>query len=922
MRRLLAYLIMMLTAIGVIVFNVQSVLETTNDGMEFGRGTELVFALEQRNPDDYDSTLYPDTINEGTQSLEDIDVAEAVMDRLDVAGVRNADVQVVEGDAETGEGYELRVTMSPLSSNELNNVRKVLSMTGSLTIGTFGDDYLMSQEANQFFAEGTVAEIVYNGTTPYVAVNLGSTTDFETMRDQASEAGTNHADDTVAGEDSTDTSSDEESDSTESDTKGTTLYLWANKMVDDTFEEAYGVNDAVVMEDVKNKVLAEMVVSNYDETTQQIVITSDIDGNAFTVASARALVNCLNASDYGFNITYLYENAVAPTFGNGSISEAYLYCGLALLVVAVLLVLFFGLSGLTGSVTMVLSTFGSLWLVTMLGFELSVSTLVGLFVVSALSVFLSLNYFCHVRREYKLKGDLEKANREGYRQAYFLSLDASVVVLIVSLFGFLFATGLFQTFFGTVMIGSIITFLVTNYLNKWATYWLTKDSKRDLVPTFALFTLRSKNERKTVLVSTNPKHFSRYAWPIFGSLSLLVLALALPLAQAFGGVGFTVFNNSGSFQEGYTLSVNYRTEFEAYDRLSTSERFLGYVKALGEPVEDGNSFAAVSSEELADYESTHGSLDSFGFVYYPETASVNTIEKKDEDNNSYFLTYFSVDVDRDLSALALQDGQLFTSFLEQGIRERIVLVDNVTVSLGNDAHFDSSSLQVGAYVLSPTNVYHSSVNLFLILFVLPLFAALYLFLRYGILVSLTTLATGEVYSALAIGLLSATRIPFNSYSAFGVLATFLVLLFLLVPLLGRNKVLLKELHARRDADAQLRTDICNDVAWRSLPSVTGTSIALLLFSLSFFLLNTATVPMAGVLVLGSILVVTALLLFALPFYHFLALHISFRRFHEMMERRRERKGIEKSKPAKDGIVYVDEDSPHETIIPGLNDFHH
>ena len=26
--------------------------------------------------------------------------------------------------------------------------------------------------------------------------------------------------------------------------------------------------------------------------------------------------------------------------------------------------------------------------------------------------------------------------------------------------------------------------------------------------------------------------------------------------------------------------------------------------------------------------------------------------------------------------------------------------------------------------------------------------------------------------------------------------------------------------------------------------------------------------------------------------------------------------------AQNGIVYVDQDGPHETIIPGVNDFHH
>ena len=135
MRRLLAYLIMMLTAIGAIVFNTQSVLEGMNDAMEFGRGTELVYAISKRDPANYDSTSYPNLSAEESPNLNEINIAEKVMARLDLAGVRNADVQVVEG-TEDNVGYELRVTISPLSDTELSNVKDILSHTGSLTIGT------------------------------------------------------------------------------------------------------------------------------------------------------------------------------------------------------------------------------------------------------------------------------------------------------------------------------------------------------------------------------------------------------------------------------------------------------------------------------------------------------------------------------------------------------------------------------------------------------------------------------------------------------------------------------------------------------------------------------------------------------------------------------------------------------------------
>lgn len=914
MRRLLAYLIMMLTAIGAIVFNTQSVLEGMNDAMEFGRGTELVYAISKRDPANYDSTSYPNLSAEESPNLNEINIAEKVMARLDLAGVRNADVQVVEG-TDDNVGYELRVTISPLSDTELSNVKDILSHTGSLTIGTFGDDYLMTQDAGQFFSTEDIATLVYNGTTPYPAINVSSTTDFETMENQASTAGENHANDTVEGEEA-DTSEEEDGEAAD-DGRGTTLYLWMNKTIDDTFDKAYGVNGTPIVQETRDKVLAELDVSNFDSDNMRIIITSTIDGESFSISTARAFVNALNSVDYDFDIEYLYENSVAPAFGNGSINIAYLVSGIAIAAVAILLVLLFGISGLTASVTMAASGFVSLWVATALGFEFSIASLSALAVVLALSVFLSINYFVHVRLEAGKKRSLEKANREGYHQAFFISLDASVVLLIVSLFGFLFANGSFQTFFGVVMVGTILTFFLTTYLNKWATYWLVKDSEKGIFPAFALLGAKKEGSGQKKFVSPEKKHWSRFAFPIVGILSLALLAVSLPVSNALGGSGFTIFNNSGSYAEGYTLNISYTTELTAYDRLSNSERFLSYLEAIGADENSTDHFYPVSSEEVNE------TPDSpYVFVYYPETASVNILEKSDEKGELYYETYFSVDVDRDLSDLELASGILFTNYVSQAILDDSFTLteNNVVIRPGQDPHFVTDSLIVGAYTLQPTNVYHSSVNLFLLVFVLPLLVFAYLLIRYGILTSLAGLATGEVYAALLVGLLSATRIPFNSYSAFGLLAGFSLALLLVVPLIGMNKVILKEKGIRRDATAEERAEITNAEAGKALPVLIGTILSLSVLSLAFFFLDASTIALGAIQLASALLVLPFLLLFSLPLYHFLSVHVSFRHVRSLYEKHREKHGYTKAKPAKDGIVYVDEDSPHETIIPGLNDF--
>ena len=305
MRRIFAYLVMMVTMVGVIIFNIQSTLDFKNDAMEFGNATELVYKLDKRDVSNYSGDNYPTTVGEGTLDLADIDIESEVMSRLDDAGVRNAEVEVVQGDIDN-QGYELRVTLSPLSTTELNNVKRIISFTGSLSISTIYDDYTMYEERGEFFnTDGDIASLIYQGTDPYPVINVGTATDFETMKEQASQAAENHGEGNTGN-----TSEDDQLNDTDESNSGNLLYVWMNKTTEDTYEKAFGVDDTPQIQSVHDKVVAILDVSNYDSQNGYITVTSDVDDSAFTISTARALVAALNSEDYGFDITFLYQNSV------------------------------------------------------------------------------------------------------------------------------------------------------------------------------------------------------------------------------------------------------------------------------------------------------------------------------------------------------------------------------------------------------------------------------------------------------------------------------------------------------------------------------------------------------------------------------------------------------------------------------------
>ena len=346
MRRFLAYVVMRLTVIGALIFNTQAVFSQDSsirsDTGEFSPSTTLVYSLNNRVAEDYDLEKYPDRKNNGVKTLDEIDVEGEVRKRLDAAGVRNANVKIVHGD-ENGKGNQLRITISPLNTQELNNVKEIISVTGSFSVGTIADETVRYEANDEFFnTEKDLAAISYNGTTPYPTLHVKKA-DYDTLKTKAKEAYDNNnktQDDSdnarkfYADGDSTTNDASSESE--------TTVYLWSNKTKNDTYYKAFGKGTSDhVDEEVKAKIIAKIDLANYDEENEALPITSTMDGEGFTISSARAFVNRLNAEDYGFEISSLYvEPAVPAWFGSSALKKTYIVAIVAIAVLSILRIAF------------------------------------------------------------------------------------------------------------------------------------------------------------------------------------------------------------------------------------------------------------------------------------------------------------------------------------------------------------------------------------------------------------------------------------------------------------------------------------------------------------------------------------------------------------------------------------------------------
>ena len=238
------------------------------------------------------------------------------------------------------------------------------------------------------------------------------------------------------------------------------------------------------------------------------------------------------------------------------------------------------------------------------------------------------------------------------------------------------------------------------------------------------------------------------------------------------------------------------------------------------------------------------------------------------------------------------------------------------------SHYILDTLESGSYVTEPTNIAHNYSSMILLAFLLSVFASIYLIARHGLNIALSNLAGGTVLAGAGLALMVLTRVPFTSFTGFGLLAGILLFNVLSVLALSGNKETLKELGIKRTATIEQREEIANDVANRSLPIVFLSSIVTIFLSIGIAFIDLSLLGLSLTLILMVIVGFVGIYFYEIPLYHNLASHVFFAKAHERAEQRRIKRGKKKEEKvvSKDGIVYVDPEGPHETIIPGLNDF--
>ncbi|MGN1295051.1 MAG: hypothetical protein ACI4U5_01450 [Bacilli bacterium] len=827
MRRFFGYLVIIFTVLAIALFDIQPQVEKVNSGLEITGGYEIVYRV-----DDYD------------QNKNDIfEITKQVDKKLEKSGVKNYTVSS-ELD-ETASYYQVRIRMGAKNTTSLNYALKSVESTGSITVSTLDNS---GKECG--FKRGT-AKVNYAGSTPYVEVEVDSLDDWTTLQSDAKTAYEKWM-------------KDHDQDTSESEITGI-MIVWMDKAETDSYVDCIEeTSDGIRM---RNKILSIVPVDYFDKDKGTVKIASiGVADNAenLTSESAHTIERIINGEEYEYKLTKLYSERIEPTAGSYIQPILIISSCVLVLGVAIYLVAKYGLAGLTGFTAFISSLFVDLLVFNLMSYTLTTLSFLGFIAAGLLSLTMIVNYLDKFKNELYKGRNAAKANIEAFRQALPTTIDLTLISLLISIVSSYVATNEIRMMPVVMIIGSLLSIIVTLLVTKICMYWLANSKiglenkkvfaiKEELIPDV------SKNESQkkfSFFKNTDFKKGGKRNFIIGMATSLVSVIVVLTLFLVPSVKTFNYTNDLSSCGK-----INITTQVT--DILDDESKIRELIEKSGVDIEITDIQIGIGYDVVVDGEE-------------------NTVDEVD---------YICITTKNPIE--------------DDGIKAAIESV------LNSEEYDEAAEIAFMSSVPNdPTNKVENSI---VCVAVFSALAIAYFTIRYKYTYGIASLATLLPTGAITIGLMAATRIPVNSLALSGVLLVVYVTALSQVSLFNRIKRLKRESKVKVTTYEQKEEIILNG-AKDSMNTVLIITVitALIGVCLCAILPNTLRVAYAGV-ISASIIATLANRYILIPVLLFSEKHFSIRKLPKDPEKAK----AKLQKRAKKARAASNE--PEESIIPGIND---
>lgn len=204
------------------------------------------------------------------------------------------------------------------------------------------------------------------------------------------------------------------------------------------------------------------IVLDNNLVTAPVVQTAITDGKAvisgnFTVATAKTLAIELNAGTLPVPIKIIAQRNVGASLGSDSIVKSVVAGVIGLVIVAIFMIVNYGLKGLLADVALLIYILVSLAVIRLIPITLTLAGIAGLILSIGMAVDANILIFERVKEELRWGRPLNSALELGFHRAWNSIRDSNVSSLITASILFWFGSGSVRGFALTLMVGILVS---------------------------------------------------------------------------------------------------------------------------------------------------------------------------------------------------------------------------------------------------------------------------------------------------------------------------------------------------------------------------------------------------------------------------------------------------------------------------------
>ncbi|MBV1887942.1 MAG: protein translocase subunit SecDF [Urechidicola sp.] len=205
---------------------------------------------------------------------------------------------------------------------------------------------------------------------------------------------------------------------------------------------------------------------------------TSISGGQMTLTEAQDLANILKAGKLPAKAHIVEKAVVGASLGQKAIESSFMSFGIALLLVLIWMVFYYGKAGLFANVALavnILFIFG--WLASF-GAVLTLPGIAGIILTIGMSVDANVIIFERIKEELSGGKGLKEAIAGGFSFKGALSaiLDANTTTFLTGVILFVFGTGPIKGFAYTLMLGIVTSFFTAVFITRLILNWYTNKS--------------------------------------------------------------------------------------------------------------------------------------------------------------------------------------------------------------------------------------------------------------------------------------------------------------------------------------------------------------------------------------------------------------------------------------------------------------